>query len=160
MEKYHVSVAAEAHAAAMFARANYEVSIQYGANQPGYDLVAIKGNRRLLISVKGSQDGGWLLHGRFKKDRTWTEAVEKWKGSQSFDTIMFFVQFKNVSFDTPPRMYLARVEEVANHLLASRAGNISTCLYENYRYSRGLGEGHIDRIPNEWACSEIRLNSV
>ena len=39
MNRYHVSVAAEAHAAAAFARCEYEVSVQYGANQAGYDLV-------------------------------------------------------------------------------------------------------------------------
>jgi hypothetical protein len=31
---WHVSVAAEAIAAALFARCGYDVSVQYGANQP------------------------------------------------------------------------------------------------------------------------------
>jgi hypothetical protein len=61
MNKYHVAVAAEAVAATTFARAGYEVSVQYGANQPGYDLVAVKRKRILKVSVKGSQDGGWAL---------------------------------------------------------------------------------------------------
>ncbi len=160
MEKYHVSVAAEAYAAAAFARAGYEVSVQYGANQPGYDLVAIKGERRLLVSVKGSQDGGWVLHGRFKKNRTWSEAVEKWRGAQSPDTIMFFVQFRDKEFSAMPGMYLARVQEVADHLLQGRAGNVSTCLMENYRYSRGVGRGHTDTIPKAWGCSVERIDSV
>jgi hypothetical protein len=103
MQKYHVSVAAEAYAAAAFARAGYEVSVQYGANQPGYDLVAIKGQRRLLISVEGSQDGGWVLHGKFKENRNWSEAVEKWRGAQSADTIMFFVQFRAKEFSCDAR---------------------------------------------------------
>jgi hypothetical protein len=160
MEKYHVSVAAEAYAAAAFARAGYEVSVQYGANQPGYDLVAIKGQRRLLVSVKGSQDGGWVLHGRFKKNRTWSEAVDKWRGAQSSDTIMFFVQFQQAAFEEMPRMYLARVSEVADHLLQGRAGNVSTCLMENYQYSRGLARGHTDTIPKAWRCSVDRIESV
>lgn len=50
----NVSVAAEAIAAGQFARVGYDVSVQYGANQPGYDLIVSKGNNILKISVKGS----------------------------------------------------------------------------------------------------------
>ena len=35
--------------------------LQYGANQPEYDLVAVDGDRTLKVSVKGSKDGGWGL---------------------------------------------------------------------------------------------------
>jgi hypothetical protein len=49
MKKYHVSVAAEAYAAAAFARAGYEVYVQYGANQPGYDLVVAKGPQTISL---------------------------------------------------------------------------------------------------------------
>ena len=38
---WHVGVAAEAFAAALFARYGYDVSVQYGANQPEYDLIAV-----------------------------------------------------------------------------------------------------------------------
>ena len=51
MKKYHVAVAAEAFAAAAFAREGYEVSVQYGANQPGYDLVAVRGRRVLKVRM-------------------------------------------------------------------------------------------------------------
>lgn len=158
MEKYHVSVAAEAHAAAAFAQAGYEVSVQYGANQPGYDLVVGKCERLLKVSVKGSQDGGWLLHGRFKKDRTWTEALEKWRCSMTADIVMFFVQFQGVAFGAMPRMYLARVNEVADHLhlLQGRSG----CLLESRRYSRGIAARHTETIPPDWRCSLARIDHV
>lgn len=51
----HIGVAAEAAAAALFARAGFDVSVQYGANQPEYDLIVARplvgvmpryGNRR------------------------------------------------------------------------------------------------------------------
>lgn len=42
MTPYQVGVAAEGFAAALFARAGYHVSVQYGANQPGYDLIVEK----------------------------------------------------------------------------------------------------------------------
>ena len=43
---WHVGVAAEAYVAAMFARCGYDVSVQYGANQPEYDLIAVSGDKR------------------------------------------------------------------------------------------------------------------
>ena len=58
---WQVATAAEAFAAAQFARCGWDVSVQYGANQPGYDLVAVDGDRVLKVSVKGSKDGGILL---------------------------------------------------------------------------------------------------
>lgn len=58
MSSRHVGVAAEAFVAAQFARLRYDVSVQYGANQPEYDLIAVSGDNMLKISVKRSQDGG------------------------------------------------------------------------------------------------------
>jgi hypothetical protein len=58
-----VATAAEAFAAAQFARFGYDVSVQYGANQPEYDLIIAEGRRMLKISVKGSADGGWNCPG-------------------------------------------------------------------------------------------------
>lgn len=54
ISSWHVGVAAEAYAAAVFARYGYDVSVQYGANQPEYDLIATSGDLMLKISVKGS----------------------------------------------------------------------------------------------------------
>jgi hypothetical protein len=58
---WHVAVAAEAAAAALFARCGCDVSVQYGADQPEYDLVVARGPKMLKVSVKGSKDGGWGL---------------------------------------------------------------------------------------------------
>lgn len=47
MEKvssWHVGIAAEAFAAAQFTRFGVDVSVQYGANQPEYDLIATRGD--------------------------------------------------------------------------------------------------------------------
>jgi len=59
MKPWHVATAAEGFAAAQFARLGWDVSVQYGANQPEYDLVAVKKDRMLKVSVKGSQIGAW-----------------------------------------------------------------------------------------------------
>lgn len=45
ISSWHVGVAAEAFAAALFARLGYDVSVQYGANQPEYDLIAVSGDK-------------------------------------------------------------------------------------------------------------------
>ena len=57
VSSWHIGIAAEALVAAQFARYGIDVSVQYGANQPEYDLIATKGDKMLKISVKGSQDG-------------------------------------------------------------------------------------------------------
>ena len=41
-------IAAEAYAASLLAQAGYDVLVQYGANQPHYDLVANNGDQRQL----------------------------------------------------------------------------------------------------------------
>ena len=49
ISSWHVGVAAEAYTAAVFARYGYDVSVQYGANQPEYDLIAVSGDKMLKI---------------------------------------------------------------------------------------------------------------
>jgi len=51
LSSWHVAVAAEAIAAAHFARCGLDVSVQYGANQPEYDLVIVEGDRLMKVSV-------------------------------------------------------------------------------------------------------------
>lgn len=148
MNAYHVAVAAEAYAAAAFARAGYEVSVQYGANQPGYDLVAVKGKKILKVSVKGSQNGGWALLAKYKKGRTWKAAVDEWLANQPSGVIMYFVQFKESNFAALPRMFAAKARDVARHLKLGRNGHVSTCLWEDYYYSKGVAKGWTDRIPD------------
>ena len=160
MNKYHVSVAAEAYAAATFARAGYEISVQYGANQPGYDLVAVKGKRMLKVSVKGSQDGGWALLASYKRGRSWSQAIDAWQAKQPEDVVMFFVQFQGLSEGQMPRMHVARPREVAGFLKKGRGGHGATCLHETRSYKKGVAEGDTDYIPSNWACSLARLNKV
>lgn len=77
---WHVGVAAEAIAAAQFARCGYDVSVQYGANQPEHDLIVAKGDRLLKVSVKGSQDGSWGLTQSYLRRADYHAAVDLWSG--------------------------------------------------------------------------------
>lgn len=76
MRQYHVGLAAEAFAAGLFAQAGYDVLVQYGANQPLYDLMITRGGQAIHVSVKGSQDGGWGLIQNFKRGREYHAAAD------------------------------------------------------------------------------------
>ena len=135
VSSWHIGVAGEAFAAAQFARYGIDVSVQYGANQPEYDLIATKGDKMLKVSVKGSQDG--------KK------------------TIFCLVQFQNVADDQLPRMYLATPAEIAQALHDSRSGLGETVLRENHVWGeRASAAGTIDRLPEEWLFTKERAKLV
>ena len=100
---WQVATAAEAFAAAQFARCGWDVSVQYGANQPEYDLVAVDGERVLKVSVKGSQDGKWGLTQSYIENADYHGAADKWLAKHSKKTVFCLVQFKNTSIDELPR---------------------------------------------------------
>jgi len=161
MRPFHVAVAAEAFAAGMFAQAGCDVSVQYGANQPEYDLIAAKDDRFLKVSVKGSQDGGWGLVQNYKMEGvTYQQAVAAWAAAQSSKVIYCFVQFQSVPLGSCPRAYLATVAEIATHINASRNGHGGTILYENYTYKKGIAQGTSESLPATWAFSAARIEQL
>jgi Holliday junction resolvase-like predicted endonuclease len=158
---FQVGVAAEAFAAALLAQAGCDVSVQYGANQPEYDLIASRGNRFRKISVKGSQDGGWVLAANLKKGRDYHGAIAEWERRHRDPSVVYcFVQFKGVPLGSMPRTYLASIRETARYLQSSRAGHGYTSAREHYEWASGVAKGHIDRIPALWVFSEQRVNEV
>src|SRR5438105_3406402 len=116
---YRVGIAAEAVAASVLAQAGYDISVQYGANQPVYDLVAVKPNRVLQISVKGSKEGGWGLTQNYKKGRTYQAAAAEWLKRHGSDLVFMFVEYLGVSLGSMPGIYVARAAEVAAYLSAA-----------------------------------------
>ncbi|HYM07745.1 MAG TPA: hypothetical protein VEU11_14415 [Terriglobales bacterium] len=160
MTSWHIAVAAEAVAAAQFARCGCDVSVQYGADQPEYDLIAAKGDRMLKVSVKGSQDGSWGLTQSFKKRRSYHGAIDVWLARHGSKTVFCLVQFKNVKFDELPRLYLARPGEIAQRLRETAKGRGDTVLYEDHAWSRGTGAGTVERLPESWRFSAERLDEL
>ena len=145
----------------MFARCGYDVSVQYGANQPEYDLIAVSGDLMLKISVKGSKDGGWGLTQGYKKGCSYHEATQKWLDSHHKKTIFCLVQFQNVAIDEMPRMYLASPQEIAEMLNASANGRGETVLRENHTWGpRAAACGTTDRIPDEWKFTPERVREM
>lgn len=161
ISSWQVATAAEAFAAAQFARCGWDVSVQYGANQPEYDLVAVDGERMLKVSVKGSQDGGWGLTQSLISDANYHGAADAWLKKHSKKTIFCLVQFKGIPVDALPRMYLATPSEIASWLKAAAAGRGDTILYEEHIWTnRAKAAGTIDRIPAAWKFTEERLNEI
>lgn len=126
---WQVATAAEAFAAAQFARCGWDVSVQYGANQPEYDFVAVDGDRVLKVSVKGSKDGGWGLTQSYIRQADYHGAADAWLAKHSRKTVICLVQFKDCPVDALPRMYLATPREIAEWLKAAAAGRGDTILY-------------------------------
>lgn len=158
---WQVATAAEAFAAAQFARFGWDVSVQYGANQPEYDLVVVDGERALKVSVKGSKDGGWGLSQSFKRGRSYHEAADAWLAKHTAKTLFCFVQFKDIPLTEMPRMYLATPDEVAAQLKAAAGGRGDTILSESHTWTdRAAGKGTSDRVPSHWCFTEARLNDI
>ncbi|MBI1778050.1 MAG: hypothetical protein HYR63_22155 [Proteobacteria bacterium] len=106
MKKWHVAIAAEAIAAAQFARLGFDVSVQYGANQPEYDLMIDNGEKTLKVSVKGTyygrKDWGWMLsQSELKKvgNANYHAAANAWAARYKPRTILCLVQFGGVALD-------------------------------------------------------------
>src|SRR5437016_2522941 len=140
MTSYQVNVAGEAFAAVLFSQAGYDVAMQYGTAQPGWDLIATKGPRVRKLSVKGSQDGGWgLFQGHLVK-ADYHGAIDAWLKGQPADLLYLLVQFKNLEVGAAPRCYLVTPKEMAEHMHTTRAGKCYTSLRERHSYSRGIGK--------------------
>ncbi|PKM44102.1 MAG: hypothetical protein CVV03_07850 [Firmicutes bacterium HGW-Firmicutes-8] len=161
ISSWHVGVAAEAFAAGVFARCGYDVSVQYGANQPEYDLIISKGEKLLKVSVKGSQDGGWGLTQSYMKNRDYHQAAHNWMKRHRAKTIICFVQFINTDLLEMPRLYLATPYEVAEFLKQSANGRGDTILQEEHHWGpRAYAAGTVDKIPDKWIFLKERVEEL
>lgn len=161
LRPFHVAVSAEAFAAAQFARAGLDVSVQYGANQPEYDLMVADGSAMMKVSVKGSQDGAWGLTQSYVKKAQYHAAVEVWLARHKAKTIFCFVQFKEVTINEMPRLYLATPAEIATVLRSTGGESGSTTLYEDHTWTkRARAAGTQELIPVSWRFTEARAREL
>jgi hypothetical protein len=158
---FHVGVAAEAFAAGLFARCGLDVSVQYGANQPEYDLIVAKGDKLLKVSVKGSQDGGWGLTQSYLEKANYHGAIDTWLSRHKPKTVFCFVQFWNVALSDLPRVYLATPLDIAGRLKETAKGRGDTILYEEHTWgARAHAAGTTERIPEGWRFSTTRVEEL
>jgi len=144
-----------------FARCGFDVSVQYGANQPEYDLIVAKDARLLKVSVKGSQDGSWGLTQSFLKQADYHAAIQKWLERHGARTALCLVQFKNVALSELPRIYLATPKEIAQRLRETAKGRGDSILYESRTWGpRAVGFGSVEQIPDSWRFSGERVDEL
>jgi hypothetical protein len=164
MPNWHVSTAAEAIAAAQFARCGCDVSVQYGANQPEYDLMIARRDHMLKISVKGSSNKGWGLSqsylSRWRRDNPngppdYHAAVDMWLAHHTRRTAMCFANFRAVSIVGMPRIYLARPKEVAKQLRSARDGIGDTVLWD-----LPFGNSKRATVLEVWRLDEHRVSHL
>lgn len=161
ISSWHVGVAAEAAVAMVFARAGWNVSVQYGANQPEYDLMVENGGAMLKVSVKGSQDGSWGLTQGMLSNANYHAAADAWLTKHTKHTIYAFAQFKGAGLAEAPRIYLAKPSEVSAQLKRTARGRGDTILYERKEWTkRAQAAGTIDAIPEAWRFSEKRIGEM
>ena len=161
VSSWHIAVAAEAYAAGLFARCGFDVSVQYGADQPEYDLIIAKGHKLLKVSVKGSQDGSWGLTQSHLKNADYHAAIDAWLQRHKLRMVFCLVQFNNVPLDHMPRVYLATPLEVAQRLRKTAKGRGDTILYKEHVWSaRAYGAGSIEHIPESWRFSIERIEHL
>jgi hypothetical protein len=138
-----------------------DVSVQYGADQPEYDLVVVKGERLLKVSAKGSQDGAWGLAQSHLKEANYHAAVDQWLRRHKPRTVLCFVQFKDVPIEGMPRMYLATPAEVGQRLRDTAGGRGATILYESHTWTaRAVAAGNVERIPDTWRFTAARIEEL
>jgi hypothetical protein len=138
-----------------------DVSIQYGADQPEYDLIIARGERMLKVSVKGSKDGSWGLTQSHLENANYQGAVDTWLARHKPKTIFCFVQFKDVAEDQMPRAYLATSHEVAERLRSTAKGRGDTILYERHTWGpRAFASGITEQIPDQWRFSAERVETL
>ena len=132
-----------------------------GANQPEYDLIVAKQTRLMKVSVKGSQDGGWALTQSLLKGADYHGAVQKWLERHGALTAFCLVQFKGVTLNELPRIYLASPGQIAQRLRETRKGQGDTILYESHTWGpRAIGFGTAEQIPDAWRFSGARVDEL
>jgi len=157
MTHHQVEVAGEAYAACVFSQAGFDVLVQYGADQPLYDLVVIRDSSALRISVKSSQHPAWGLIQRYKAGRSYEEAADAWLHKQDEQVLYCLVTFAGVDVGQCPRCYLATAREIAEHMKTAKCK--TTTLSEDHLPKKGAGKGQRFSIPSEWKFSRARIES-
>lgn len=160
MTSRQCEIAAESYAACLLAQAGYDVLVQYGANQPDYDLIAVSSTARSLVSVKGSQGGGWMLAVKYKNsENSYHEAIDSWLENQIKHVVYLFVQFLDVPLGGAPRAYIAHPEEIARQLKLQRGHQGYGTLREDLSSSKPKSQWK-DKLPVEWEVSLSRIREV
>jgi hypothetical protein len=165
---WRINIAAEGVAAAQFARCGFDVSIQSGAGNPAYDMVATKAGVLWKVSIQSSQDGAWNLTQSYlrradeqsgKKD-DYHGAIGLWLDHHASCSVCSLVQFLGVEFDQLPRLYLATPQEIARRLAESAGDRGDTTLYEGLRLDGAHSPFGVEPLPAAWRFTLERVQQL
>jgi hypothetical protein len=147
---YHVSISAEGFVCGALAHCGYDVLVQYGANQPLYDLVAIRGRQRLLINVKGSSQKAWKLTQPKKaapkrnNGITIPQAYAIWKRRYARNALFALVYFPpNLSKGTAPEIYMVSKKEI---VASKKLSNSARFLHKDIQPGWKFSQSRIDAL--------------
>jgi Holliday junction resolvase-like predicted endonuclease len=165
MNSYQVAVAAESLVALLLSQAGYDVFVQYGTNQPGYDLVAVKPGRTLKVSVKGTQEAGWIFSAGFLTKGQgggdkYHKAADAWLEKHGSNLVFAYVQFRGIPIGQMPEVYVVRAHEVAAHVKAGKRGGGDTTLRWKHTWKSGVAKGYTDTVPETWKFAQHRIDSI
>ena len=163
-----ITVGAEGIAAAQFARSGFDVLIQSGHDKPWYDLMVTKAGNLLKICVKASDNGSWSLTHSYQRRADPSgrktdchRAIDLWLDCQGSRAVCCLVQFKGVSIDQLPRIYLASPTEIALKMRDSADRLNHAMLYEQYEWtSPESGQHMAEALPSEWLFSQARIQEL
>src|SRR5437870_1869653 len=159
MTSRQCEVAAESYSTCLLAQSGYDVFVQYGARQEDFDLVATKDERTLRISVKGTQDGGWMLAVRYLQPGVnYIAAIKQWLDVQPKELVYMFVSFPVPAGDAPS-VYVARPAEIAEQMTRQSLGQGKAVLREDTPTHHPRAK-YKDKIPDSWHYSTERLDTV
>ncbi len=159
MTSRQCEIAAESYVTCLLAQSAYDVFVQYGAHQQDFDLVATKGKRTVRISVKGTQDGAWMLAVKYLQPGVnYTAAIKKWLEAQPDELVYMFVSFR-VPLGETSRVYVARPSEIAKQLQAQSSGQGKAVLREDTPTHHPRAK-YQDKIPVEWHYSTERIDNI
>jgi hypothetical protein len=88
-------------------------------------------------------------------------AADAWLARHKPLTAVCLVQFKDVSDDLMPRIYLAWPKDICDLLKSAAGGRGDTILWENYqRGKRAAGAGNIERLSETWTMTRQRVQEI
>ena len=166
---WQIAVAAQGIAAAQFARSGFDVSVQYGADKPNYDLVVARADNLLKVSVQGNEDGSWDLAQSYLKSAAeqggkradYLEAIELWLDHQASRVVWCFVLFQGIAIDQLPQLFLASPKEIAKRLRkTAKEPSDSAPREEHVRVSSGDDTRAIETMPLAWRFSLERIEQL
>ena len=168
IDNNRVANAADGDVIARLAFLGFDVFTQRKSNLKRYDLLAVdERDVALKISVKGSQMGRWVIcpstGAKDEKGNIYHAAINEWAKEQNQPGIVLcFVQYKGISPDQRPRIYLATPKEVAAHLKAQANGRGYGALVEHHVFTARsqAGAGVVDNIPEHWRFSRERVEHM